>query len=240
MTRKAGNPSRRSAPRLREQMVLDYLRDHPHFLADHADVLDRQSVPVRDHGEGVVDLQKFIVEKLRADNAALRSRQEEIIANGRDNLATQERVHGAVMELLEAESFTQFVEIIVQDLALYLDVDAVRLCIEQFDLAFQAPRPEGLRLLKRGTIGNYLAKGQRVLLREDASHDPEIFGEVADLIRSDALVRLAISPAAPPAMLVFGTRHPGYFHAGQGTELLSFLARVISFGIRSWLNLPSP
>ena len=42
---------------------------------------------------------------------------------------------------------------------------------------------------------------------------------------------------APPALLIFGTRHPGYFNAGQGTELLSFLARVIEHCLRLWLGL---
>ncbi len=41
-------------------------------------------------------------------------------------------------------------------------------------------------------------------------------------------------------LIAFGTRHPGYFHAGQGTELMSFLGRIIEFGVRSWLDLPKP
>ena len=56
-------------------------------------------------------------------------------------------------------------------------------------------------------------------------------------MRSDALIRLTVGRSAPPALLVFGTRHPGYFNAGQGTELLSFLARVIEHCLRLWLGL---
>ena len=47
-----------------------------------------------------------------------------------------------------------------------------------------------------------------------------MFGGGAGLVRSDALIRLKISAAAPPGLLAFGTRHPGYFNPGQGTELL--------------------
>ncbi len=85
-----------------------------------------------------------------------------------------------------------------------------------------------------------MGKGREVLLRDESVGDPEIFGGAADLVRSDALLRLTISAQAPAGLIAFGTRHPGYFHAGQGTELMSFMGRVIEFGIRTWLDLPKP
>lgn len=232
---KAGKKSTAS---LRDSLILEYLRDHPDFLSNHPELLESQSLPARYGSDGIADLQHFLVEKLRADIAKLRSQQEEIVSNSRDNLNTLERIHRAVLDLLEAETFAQFIEIVVADLATQLDVDAVRLCIEKSDLAFHGPRPEGLRLLDRGQVQQFLGRGQRALLREEAPPEPELFGEIAPLIRSDALVRLNISPEAPPALLAFGTRHPGYFHSGQGTEMLCFLAGIIAFGIRSWLDLP--
>ena len=36
--------------------------------------------------------------------------------------------------------------------------------------------------------------------------------------------------------IAFGTRHPGYFNPGQGTELLSFLARILEHCVRTWLK----
>ena len=38
--------------------------------------------------------------------------------------------------------------------------------------------------------------------------------------------------------IAFGTRHPGYFDPGQGTDLLHFLARIVEHCIRAWLELP--
>jgi len=70
--------------------------------------------------------------------------------------------------------------------------------------------------------------------------DAMVFGAAAGLVRSDTMLRLTISPAAPLGLLAFGTRHPGYFNPGQGTELLGFLARVLEHCIREWLDLPQP
>jgi uncharacterized protein YigA (DUF484 family) len=220
--------------------VIAYLRRHPDFLFRHPELLDMQSSPARHTESQVVDLQHFMVERLRQDVAKLRANQDEIIANSRDNLGTQERIHKAVLAMLEAETFEEFIDIITGDLVLLLEVDVVCLCIERTDGYNRRPKLDGLELLEQGAVDRIIGKGRQVMLRDEAVGDPEVFGGAAELVRSDALVRLKPSKAAPNALLAFGTRHPGYFHPGQGTELLSFLGRIIEFGIRSWLDLPKP
>lgn len=220
--------------------VIAYLRRHPDFLYRHPELLDIQAPPAR-HSDGtVIDLQHFMVERLRHDVAKLRANQDEIIANSRDNLGTQERIHKAVLALLEADTFEEFIEIITGDLVLLLEVDVVCLCIERTEGYNRRPKLDGLELLEQGAVDRIMGKGKLVMLRDDTVGDPEVFGGAAELVRSDALLRLKPSKAAPNALLAFGTRHPGYFHPGQGTELLSFLGRIIEFGIRSWLDLPRP
>ena len=220
--------------------VIAYLRRHPDFLFRHPELLDIQAPPARHVDGAVVDIQHFMVERLRQDVAKLRANQDEIIANSRDNLVTQERIHKAVLAMLEAETFEEFIDIITGDLVLLLEVDVVCLCIERTEGYNRRPKLDGLELLEQGSVDRIMGKSRQVLLRDDTTGDPEVFGGAAELVRSDALLRLKPSKAAPNALLAFGTRHPGYFHPGQGTELLSFLGRIIEFGIRSWLDLPRP
>jgi uncharacterized protein YigA (DUF484 family) len=182
-----------------------------------------------------------MVERLRGEINKLRNDQDEILANTRDNLSTQERIHKAVVELLEAESFEQFIDIITGDLGLLLEVDVVSLCVELSDHTAKRPKHEGIQFLGRGAVDRALGgKDKHVVLRDEAIGDPEIFGAGAELVRSDAMLRLNISSHAPAGLIAFGARHPGYFHTGQGTELMAFLGRVIEFGIRTWLDLPKP
>jgi uncharacterized protein YigA (DUF484 family) len=221
--------------------VVAYLRRHPDFLLRHPELLDLQKPPSRHAGDSsVVDFQQAMVEKLRKDVTRLRTEQDEIIANSRDNLGTQERIHKAALALLEAETFEHFIDIITSDLALLLDVDVVSLCIERAKGAAAQSAPEGLEFLAPGAVDRILGKSRQVLLRDETTGDPEIFGAGADLVRSDALLRLHPSPEAPVGLLAFGARHPGYFHHGQGTELLSFLGRIIEFAMRAWLDLERP
>jgi hypothetical protein len=88
--------------RVTAAQVAEYLRRHPDFLLRHPDLLDGQAAPARKKGEGIIDLQQFMVEKLRRDVARLRADQDDILANTRDNLSTQERIHKAVLSLLAA------------------------------------------------------------------------------------------------------------------------------------------
>jgi uncharacterized protein YigA (DUF484 family) len=65
-----------------------------------------------------------------------------------------------------------------------------------------------------------------------------IFGPAADLVKSEALLRLHPSSHTPTGIIAIGSRTEGTFDPGQGTELLAFLARVVELCIRTWLGLP--
>jgi len=218
--------------------VAGYLRRHPDFLNHYPELLDVLTPPKRDIGDGVVDLQHFMVERLRREIGDLTQMRDDMVATGRSNLATQSRVHEAVLALLRAGNFEEFVETITTDLAVILDLDVATIGVEQADEGARWKPVAGVYCLKRGSIDALLGPGGNMLLREDIIGDPSIFDGGAGLVRSDALIRLKISESTPPALLALGSRQTGAFHAGQGTELLSFLSHVLEVTFRGWLDLP--
>ena len=218
--------------------VVAYLRRHPDFLAENAELLDVLTLPVRDRGAGVVDLQRFMVERLRRELAEVTELRDDLVATGRSNLSIQSRVHEAILALLRAGSFEEFVETITTDLAVILDLDVVTIGVERAADGAAWKPVAGVYCLKAGSIDNLLGRTANLLLRQDIAGDPAIFDGAAGLVRSDALIRLAIGESAPPALLALGSRQPGTFHAGQGTELLSFLSHVLEVTFRAWLHLP--
>ena len=88
-----------------------------------------------------------------------------------------------------------------------------------------------------GTIQNWM-QGKPSLLQSDIGGIEAIYGGGANLVRSQALVRVDISLDTPPAIIAFGSRDPELFQDGQGTEQVSFLARVVERLFRTWLNIP--
>ena len=234
------------APELAATDVAAYLRRHPDFLLNRPDLLAILTPPEREMGEGVVDMQRFMLERLRTDVARLKLVQRKLIATSRANQQNQARVHGAILAMLGATTFEHLIQVVTEELTLLLDVDAVGLCVEAGrgksakSLATKSPiLAAGVQVLEAGSVDELLGAQHDVLLRSDVVGDPALFGaSAAGLVRSDALVRLRVSQSAPQGLLALGARKPGVFNPGQGTELLTFLAHVIEHQIRAWLDLP--
>jgi uncharacterized protein len=219
--------------------VAAYLRQNPDFLIEHSELLQILTPPGQQRGERIVDMQQFMLQHLRAEIVKLKSQHRALVTSSRANLASQARVHAAVLALLAASSFEQLIQIVTTDLAVLLDADVVTIAVES--TGPQRPRlnHQGVQILAPGTVDAVLGVDRDVVLKGDADGDPLLFGDGAGLVRSAALLRLCVSPAAPAGLLCIGMRRPGKFHGGQGTELLGFLARSLGVTIAAWLDLPA-
>ena len=85
-------------------------------------VLDHLDIPAADLGKGVADFQKFMVDKLKKDRDEAVSVQNQLIDVTRANLDIYDRVQAAVLGVLEARSFEEFIEIVTHDFAVIMDV----------------------------------------------------------------------------------------------------------------------
>lgn len=220
------------------ERVIEYLHRHPDFLCTHPEVLEVLAPPARVNGNGVVDMQQFMVERLRDDLTKMAAARDAVVATGRSNLSAQARVHKAVLALLGSRSFEHFIETLTTDTAMILDLDVVAIGVEQSSADTARAETAGVYRLDPDMVDQLLGEGQKIVLRSHVAGDPAIFGAGAGLVHSDALLRLSISGATPQALLALGSRQPEQFQPGQGTELLNFLARVVESCIRGWLNLP--
>jgi uncharacterized protein YigA (DUF484 family) len=220
--------------------VLAYLRRHPDFLSRHPEALSLLRGPVREFGEAeaVRDFQHFQIERLRRELERVTLEHRNLLAASRGNLASQGRIHKAALAILAASSFEQLLQIVTTDLAVLLDVDVVTIGVENAAAPPGRLGLHGIHLLGAGSIDMLLGAERNVLLQADTQGDPSLFGGVAGLVRSQALLRLGFGRASPAGLLCIGTRQPGRFHPGLGTELLTFLARVIGITISQWLKPP--
>jgi uncharacterized protein YigA (DUF484 family) len=224
-----------AAPPLAAAAVADYLRQHPDFLAQHSDLIQVLVPPDHRHGDNVVDMQQFMVAKLQDQILKLQRQQRALITTSRANLSSQQRIHGAVLTLIGAQSFETLLQTVTTDFAVALDVDVITLCIEARAGITKAPLA-GLQLLEEGEVDRLLGVDREVRLGEDIDGDPRVFGGGAGLVRSEALLRLDIAKA-PPGILAMGSRKSTRFRVSQGTELLGFLASALEITIAQWLDL---
>ncbi len=216
--------------------VIAYLRQNPGFFDEHPEALRLLRSPSREIGEGVVDFQHFLYERQRRELNRVNLEYRNLIGVSRGNLASQSRVHKAALTVLAAPSFGQLLQIVTTDLAVLLDVDVVTIAVE--NIAGVSPRlnTHGVHLLEAGTVESVLGEDKAVVYEADITGDPALFGGAAGLVRSQALLRLRFGRETPIGLLCIGTRKPGRFHPGLGTELLGFLGRIVGLSIGLWLN----
>jgi uncharacterized protein YigA (DUF484 family) len=220
-----------------KESIRAFLADNPHYLTDNPDVL-AAVVPAPRHGDKqVTDLQSFLIERLRAENGKLNSRHAELLATIRTNLSSQGLIHKAALSLLEARSFHDMIEVTTTVLAVKLNVDVVTLAVEN-EGNISKHTVAGITLLTPGSVDALMGEDRDVVLNAGIEGRKALYGAGAGLVASEALLRLHASPEAPRGILALASRDASRFDPTQGTELLSFLARVLELCIRTWLGLP--
>lgn len=218
---------------LTEAQVAAYLRRHGDFLLRHPDLVLSLSPPSRWTEAGaVVDMQAFMIERLKEEVNRIKGAAEDLILTSRSNMSTQNRTHQAVLVLLEANGLAELSQAVAEDLPPILDVDVATLCFEHDDHPLPALAVPGVHRIPAASVDLLMGGADRnCALNEEVPGDPALFGGGAGLVASSALVRLSPGGICPEGVLALGSRHGCTFHAGQGTELISFLARVIEIRV---------
>lgn len=225
------------APTMNDDDVLAFLRSNPKFLEKNPEAVEYLTLPKSGKKSGVADFQGYMIDRLKADKTEAEQLTRDIVASSRANMNNQARVHAAVLRLLEANSFDDFIQCVTMDLAQMLDVDIATFVVETDGSEIPHVHSSGIRLIPEGTVDKWMAD-KAVLLQDDIAGIEAIYGGGATLVRSQILLRIDISMGTPPAILAFGSRTPDMFQDGQATDQVLFLARVIERCFRTWLNLP--
>ncbi len=220
---------------LEDTDIIEYLRENPAFLKKNPEVCDFLLPPVNaEKGSNVSDFQSFMIQRLKDDKEEVIKTTQDIVETVRNNMNNQNRIHKAILRILEALSFDEFIQALTVDLTSILDVDITALIVEA-DGQIPHINTYGIRVVPEGTVDKWMEK-RLVFLQENISGIEPIYGGGAALVRSQALVRIDISLDTPPAILAFGSRDPHLFQEGQGTEQIRYLAEVIERAFRLWLT----
>ena len=220
------------------EQVERFLRDHPRFLAERPDLVESMSPPERHLGDNVVDLQAFMIDRLRADRRDDQGAQDELVAHARRERSLQDRIHASALAMIGAADLDHLVEIATADLAILLGVDMVALAVETANRDGATHVICGVHCLPRGTVADLMEDEHEVVLRSPARADERIFGSAADLVESEAMVRFGGDDHLPQAILALGSRLEDRFRPGDPHELFRFLGGVLDRCLRKKLGLP--
>mgnify|MGYP005700407955 FL=1 len=121
-------PKKRRTPAIEPvnaESVGAWLRQNPSFLAEHPDLLFALTPPDHKRGDGVVDFQRFMVERQQRELDKLKEISQELLAVSRANKIVQQAVNRAVVALLAAPTFERAITTVTEDWAAILGADVV-------------------------------------------------------------------------------------------------------------------
>lgn len=231
-------------PAISEDEVAAYLESNPDFFLARPHLLQRMTPPERWNNGAVVDLQRHWVGVLKEEIEGLRACASTVIETSRENLATQLRMHAAVLGLLEAPDLGAVLELIREDLPELFQVDIACIGVEIAPPGTSAADPaagpgpgsgdaaiglpDDVGLLPPGMVDEIFGDAP-VRLFGEIDDDGTLFGAACAVIRSAALVRLDPGAGTTPGLLAFGCCAPEAFSPRQGSELLRFLGHVVAW-----------
>ena len=95
------------------EAVAAYLEQNPGFLNDRPELLTTLIPPGQNHGGGVLDIQKFMLDRLQGELTRFRSREQTLLATAKSNADVQGCVFAATKALLDAKSFEDLIKIVL-------------------------------------------------------------------------------------------------------------------------------
>lgn len=229
-------------PDLRDRILAE-----PERLLEDRDVMNALvSANERNMGANIVDLRGIAMQRLESRLDRLEDTHRSVIAAAYENLAGTNQVHRAVLQLLEPTNFESFIKTLTGEVAQTLRVDTVRLVLETLQEDPDADPTlrrlgEVLQVAPAGFVGTYLTNGRngpgrQIVLRSMTALAVNLYGNRAEDLQSEALMKLDLGPNRLPGMLVFASEDPTQFKSTHGTDLLQFFAGVFERSMRRWLG----
>ncbi|HEY7900425.1 MAG TPA: DUF484 family protein [Caulobacteraceae bacterium] len=176
----------------------------------------------------IVDFGPEALSRVAAAHRRESGQRKRLEAVSKANFAAQTRTHASVIDLIAAEN--------QEDLARRMDVVArmqFGLLTGVLALESEGAVPVGWRRLAPGQIDQLIGRGRPVKLGVVPTAIG-LFGDLGPIVASTALVRLVIGEDRRQGVAAFASVEASAFAADMGSDLVSFLSRVIEKTAERW------
>ena len=196
-------------------------------------------------GGNIVDLRGIAMDRLETRLDRLEELHRSVIAASYESLSGINQVQRAILRMMDAVDFQQFLNDLQGDVADILRVQSIKLVLEtrQSDTksnhAF-ANISDAITVVVPGFIEAYLTQGKNTLTRDVTLRKiqygaEQVYGDAAEFLRSEAALKLDFGRGKLPGLLLMGSDEPHQFTPQHGTDLLAFFGGVFERVMRRWL-----
>jgi uncharacterized protein YigA (DUF484 family) len=184
----------------------------------------------------VIPFKDHALARLRERLGAVEEANQDLIAFARGHSGATTAIHEAVLAAMETDGVDDLLHVVTQEWPLILGIDAVALALIVGDRAFRADG-NGIHGVEPQLLMRAIDQVDGVAMRAVPRGHP-LFGPACDLIRAEAVIRIACEPPLPMGLIALGQRSSQPIDARHGSELLMFLGRSLAAIIRRWLVEP--
>jgi len=214
---------------MKSEEVARYLKEHPEFFEEYAELLGAIQIP-HPHGGRAIPIAERQMLTLREKSRALEGKLRELVQFGEENDSISERVHRVTLALLAARELPSLLDALHRNLHEDFAVPAVALRLwletsQQLRAEF-ADIGQEARVFAESITDPYFS--DRPLFDTGNWFEAVAAGE----IRSVVYVPLRIDKSI--GLLVLGSEDAQRFSADQGTLYLTRLAQVISMALKRY------
>ena len=211
------------------EAVAEYLKQHPQFFEDYADLMAEIFVP-HPHGGHAIPIAERQILGLREKNQELDSRLRELIRFGSENDAISEKLHRTTLALFAAPDLETTLGVLYQSLS------------EDFGVPYVACRLWG-KVPEQSYLPELAATTHELRQYADDLGAPycgaEAPFEAGEWFESDEACQsyafLPLRTAHTFGLLGLASKEPARFYAGMGTMYLTRLAELASVAIARYL-----
>lgn len=100
---------------MRPEDIARYLKDHPEFFENYADMIGDISIP-HPHGGRAIPISERQIISLREKNRVLEGKLRELVAYGEENDAIGERVHRAALAMIKPANLEALLQVLYYNL----------------------------------------------------------------------------------------------------------------------------
>jgi uncharacterized protein YigA (DUF484 family) len=184
----------------------------------------------------VIPFEERAVAHLRQRLGAVEEANQDLIAFARGHSGAVASIHEAVLAAIEADTVEALLHVVTQEWPLILGIDSVAVSLIVGSEGFRADG-SGVQIVDPAILRRAIERVEGVEMRAVERGHP-LFGPACDLIRAEALVRIACEPPLPSGLLALGQRAELKLDARHGSELLMFLGNSLAAMIRKCLTTP--
>lgn len=224
-----GNDRREySGKSMNSEEVAKYLKDHPEFFEQYAQMLSEITIP-HPHGGRTIPISERQILTLREKGKQLETKLREVIQFGEENDVVSHRMHALTLDLLRARDVGAVVHVALEHLRGGFAVPHVALRVWRgagADLPEFQPVSDALRGFVAGLADPKCGT-------EVAADTAALFGGGAATLRSYAYIPLRDGDAF--GLLVLASEDAQRYHSAMGTLYLSRLGELIAAALAAHL-----